>query len=67
MTGWVGVGHLLTPRQAAEALAVSVWKVGDLRRTGRLAAVDVGGAWRYHPDDLNAFITTHRSANDGTE
>ena len=58
-TGWVGVSHLLTSRQVAQALQVSPKTVAGLRRAGQLAAVRVASTWRYHPDALAAYITTH--------
>jgi excisionase family DNA binding protein len=63
-TGWVGVDHLLTPTQAAQALAVSTWTLARLRRDGLLAGVAVGGAWRYDPADIQAFINTNRRTKD---
>ncbi len=59
-TGWVGVEHLLTPQAAAAALGVSVWSLGRLRRAGLLAAINVGGAWRYDPADIKTFINANR-------
>ena len=59
--GWVGIAHLLTPRQAADRLGVSTWTVARLRRDGNLPAVRVGGSWRYHPADLAEYITSNRS------
>lgn len=59
--GWLGVAHLLRPDEAAESLAVSTWTLNRLRREGQLAAIRVGGSWRYDPADLSAYITNHRS------
>ncbi|MCY4726736.1 helix-turn-helix domain-containing protein [Nocardioides sp. STR2] len=59
--GFVGVDHLLTPTATAERLAVSTWTVARLRRDGHLAAVRVGGSWRFDPADVAAYITKNRS------
>lgn len=64
VTGWVGVDHLLTPADAAARLAVSMWTLARLRRDGDLRAVRVGGAWRYDPADLSAYINQNRSEQD---
>lgn len=61
MTGWLGVAHLLRPADAAEYLAVSISTLNRLRRGGQLAAVRVGGSWRYDPTDVAAYITNNRS------
>lgn len=59
--GWVGVAHLMTPADVAEHLAVSRQTVARLRRSGRLRGTPVGNSWRFHPDDVAAFINTSRS------
>lgn len=61
MSAWVGVDHLLTPDEAAAALAISRWSLNRLRRDGDLPGVRVGGGWRYDPADIAAFITNNRS------
>lgn len=60
-TGWVGVEHLLTAQEAAATLGVSKTTVARLRRSGRLAAVGVGGVWRFDPADVRAFIDANRT------
>ncbi|MFT4288133.1 helix-turn-helix domain-containing protein [Nocardioides sp.] len=59
--GWVGIGHLLKPDEAADRLGVSVWTLARLRRDGLLAAIRVANAWRYDPADLDTYISNHRS------
>lgn len=61
MSAWIGVEHLLTPDEAAAALAISRWSLNRLRRDGQLPAVRVGNAWRYDPADITAYITNNRS------
>lgn len=51
---------LLADHKAAEMLGVSVWSLNRLRRECGLAAVNVGGSYRYDPDDLTAFIDENR-------
>ncbi len=47
---------LVTPRQAAEALAVCEKTLWNLDRAGKLKAVRIGRAVRYSVSDLQAFI-----------
>lgn len=57
MTGWVGLERLLTADEVAEVLAAtSTRTVDELRRSGALRAVRVGRVWRFHPDDVKAFV-----------
>jgi excisionase family DNA binding protein len=51
---------LLTAEEAAAVLKCSVWTVGRLRRKCGLPAVNVGGVYKYDPDDLDAFIDANR-------
>ena len=52
---------LLTIKQAAEALCVSVPMVYKLTREQALPVVRLGSSVRVHPDDLAALIEAHRS------
>jgi excisionase family DNA binding protein len=47
---------LVTPRQAAQALAVCEKTLWNLDRAGKLKAVRIGRAVRYSVSDLQAFI-----------
>jgi excisionase family DNA binding protein len=48
--------RLLTPRQAAEACAISPRKLWSLTASGDLPCVRIGRAVRYDAADLAAFI-----------
>ncbi len=52
--------RLLTPRQAAELLAVDERTVRRLVATGNLVAVRFGRSVRLTPDDLAAFVRERR-------
>lgn len=57
--GWRGVPDLLTPAQVAEKLHCGVWKVYDLHRSGEIRGTHVGKVL-FHPDDVLAYIDSHR-------
>lgn len=48
---------LLTKRQAAERLNVSVWKTEQLIKLGLLPVVPVGSRDLIRPDDVSAYIS----------
>lgn len=51
---------LLTARQVAEELGVSVHTVLRWARAGKLPGVQLpGGAWRFEPDEIKAWIEEH--------
>ena len=53
---------LLTAKQVAEVLGITVRSVRTLVALGRLPRVDVlDRAVRFHPDDVAAFIESRRS------
>ncbi|MBL8827826.1 MAG: helix-turn-helix domain-containing protein [Planctomycetaceae bacterium] len=52
---------LLTPKAAAELLAISPRKLWSLTRAREVACVRVGRSVRYKPDDLTAWIEKHRT------
>lgn len=49
--------RLLTADEVAERLNVSLSLVYKLRRQGRLRCIQIGSLYRFHPDDLLAFIS----------
>lgn len=52
---------LLTTREAARALSLcerTLWSITAPR--GPLPCVRIGGSVRYSPDDLRAYIESHR-------
>jgi excisionase family DNA binding protein len=51
---------LLTPREAARALAISERSLWGLTQRGLLACVRLGRSVRYDLADLRAFITTQK-------
>lgn len=48
---------LLTRREAAQALNISVDTLDMLRNKGKLRAVNIGARVYYSPDELRAFVT----------
>lgn len=48
---------LLTRKEAADALNISVDKLDELRRTGRIRSVNIGARVFFSHDELRAFIT----------
>lgn len=48
---------LLTRKEAAEALNISVDTLDELRNAGKLRAVNIGTRVYYSPDELRAFVT----------
>lgn len=41
---------------AADVLSTSRYRVDELRRAGKLVAVQDGGVYKYRHDDLQAYI-----------
>ena len=48
---------LLTRKEAAEALNISVDTLDRIRDRGKLRAVNIGARVYYSPDELRAFVT----------
>lgn len=48
---------LLTRKEAAQALNISVDTLDVLRDRGKLRAVNIGARVYYSPDELRAFVT----------
>lgn len=48
---------LLTRKEAAQALNISVDTLDELRSAGKVRALNVGARVYYSPDELKAFIT----------
>jgi excisionase family DNA binding protein len=51
---------LMTAETVAEKLSVSLSMVYKLRRSGALPSVQVGALYRFHPDDVRAFMRGER-------
>ena len=55
------MGDLLTPREVAERLRLSMDTVYELIRDGKLPARNVGAGssprWRIHSEDVDAYLT----------
>lgn len=47
---------LLTRKEAAQALNISVDTLDELRNAGKLRAVNIGTRVYYSPDELRAFV-----------
>jgi excisionase family DNA binding protein len=52
--------QLLTPKQAAERLAISPRKLWSLTASGDVSCCRIGRSVRYSVDDLAAFIASAR-------
>ncbi|MEX0701855.1 MAG: helix-turn-helix domain-containing protein [Planctomycetales bacterium] len=50
------MSKLLTKRELAESLGISVQMVDKLRRTGRLSCVRIGSRVLFQPDEIEGFI-----------
>ena len=50
--------QLLTRKEAADRIRVSVRKLDDLEASGRLQAIRIGRRVLYHPKTIEAFIRT---------
>lgn len=48
---------LLTRKEAAEALNISVDTLDELKRANKIRSVNIGVRVYYSPDELRAFIT----------
>lgn len=48
---------LLTRKEAAQTLNVSVDTLDELRSAGKVRALNIGARVYYSPDELKAFIT----------
>lgn len=48
---------LLTRKQAADSLSISVDTLDELKKSGRLKSVNIGVRVYYAPEELRAFIT----------
>lgn len=57
------VNPLLTAYQAAEVLNVHYRTVLELRKSGKLPAVAIGGTWRFDPDDVNDYINRKKETH----
>ncbi len=51
---------LLTPKQAADALAISPRKLWGLTASGHICAVRIGRSVRYDPLDLREYIDAQK-------
>lgn len=48
---------LLTRKEAAQTLNISVDTLDELRSAGKVRALNIGARVYYSPDELKAFIT----------
>nr|DAR81865.1 MAG TPA: helix-turn-helix domain protein [Caudoviricetes sp.] len=48
---------LITRKEAAQALNISVDTLDELRSAGKVRALNIGARVYYSPDELKAFIT----------
>lgn len=53
-----GAPRLLTPKQAAEALAISPRKLWGMTASGEISSVRLGRAVRYSVEDLQRFVAS---------
>ena len=54
---------LLTPREAAQTLAISPRKLWEVTKTGGLPCVRIGRAVRYDITDLQSWITAQKEVS----
>ena len=54
---------LVTPRDAAKALAISPRKLWGLTKSGELPCVRIGRAVRYDMDDLRRWVTGRKEVS----
>lgn len=54
---------LLTPREAAQTLAISPRKLWEVTKTGGLPCVRIGRAVRYDITDLQTWITAQKEVS----
>jgi len=59
MTDGADVVRLLTRKQAAARLGISVRKLDALEEAGDIQAVRIGRSVRYHPETLDRFVRRH--------
>ena len=48
---------LITRKEAAEALSISVDTLDELRNKGKIRCINIGARVYYSPDELYSFIT----------
>ena len=58
---------LLTPQQAAEALAISPRKLWDMTASGEIPHIRLGRSVRYPLDDLQCWIDGQKKGGDRHE
>lgn len=52
--------RLLNCREVAEWLGIHFRGVYELRKSGELPAIPIGGSWRFDPDDIQDYIDTQK-------
>lgn len=57
------VNPLRTASEVADMLNVHYRTVLELRKTGELPAVAIGGTWRFDPDDIQDYINRKKEAH----
>jgi excisionase family DNA binding protein len=60
-----GPDALLTREEAADRLQISVRKLDRLREAGRIQAVQIDRAVRYHPKTLDRFVRRRTGGGNG--
>jgi excisionase family DNA binding protein len=55
---------LLTPKQAAEVLAISERKLWAMKASGEIAYLKIGRSVRYSSDDLKKWIDNKKKGGD---
>lgn len=54
---------LITRKEAAEALSISVDTLDELRNKGKIRCINIGARVYYRPDELYSFITKEGNLN----
>lgn len=52
--------RLLNCREVAEWLGIHFRGVYELRKSGQLPAIPIGGSWRFDPDDVQEYIDNQK-------
>lgn len=55
--------QLITRKEAAEALSISVDTLDELRRNGKIRAATIGARVYYSPEEVRAFVRKEGAAD----
>lgn len=55
---------MLTPKEVAALLSISVYKLQCMAKRGEIPAVKLGGQWRFRPADVESLLGTNLLARE---